>query len=88
MSNKSPEEAITFAREIVDKAISSGADQAQALISSNELMEVGFGTRKLSMFRTTDDQDTVLTVFKSGRKGTSTFNGSTTETIMQMIDGR
>ena len=85
MSNASAEADIAFVCDVVGKACAAGADEAQARVSQNERVEVDFETRQVSMLRTTDDDDTLLTVFKARRKGSTAITGRASEGIARAI---
>lgn len=76
---------IAFVQDIVGKARAAGADEAQARLSHNERVEVDFETRQVSMLRTTDDDDTLLTIFKASRKGSAAITGRAIEGITRAI---
>src|SRR5262249_30185009 len=71
----SPDADSAFVQGVVSKASTAGADQAQARLSHDQLVEVDFDTRHVDMLRTTRNDDTLLTVFKGGRKGSATITG-------------
>ena len=54
-------------------------------MSHNQRVEVDFETRQVSMLRTTDDDDTLLTVFKATRKGSATITGRASEGIDRAV---
>jgi PmbA protein len=85
MNAISAEADIAFVQDLVGKACSAGADEAQARLSHNERVEVDFETRQVSMLRTTDDDDTLLTVFKGARKGSAAITGRATEGIARAV---
>ena len=85
MSNALAEADLVFVRDLVGKARAAGADEAQARVSQNERVEVDFETRQVSMLRTTDDDDTLLTVFKANRKGSAAITGRASEGIAHAI---
>ena len=85
MSNALAEADLVFVRDLVGKARAAGADEAQARVSQNERVEVDFETRQVSMLRTTDDDDTLLTVFKANRKGSAAITGRASEGIARAI---
>ena len=85
MSNASAEADIAFVRDLVSKACAAGADEAQARVSQNERVEVDFETRQVSMLRTTDDDDTLLTVFKANRKGSAAITGRASEGMPALL---
>jgi len=85
MNGASPEADVAFVQDIVGKACAAGADEAQARLGHSELIEVDFDTRRVEMLRTTHDDDTLLTVFRSGRKGTAAITSRTPEAIAQAV---
>jgi PmbA protein len=77
----SPEADIAFVQDVVARSHAAGADQAQARISHDAGIEVDFDNRHVSMLRTTQGDDTLLTVFKATRKGSATITGRTAEAV-------
>jgi hypothetical protein len=75
MDQPSAEEDLVFVQDFVAKALAAGVDEAQARLSYGEGVEVDFGTSRLSMLRTAREDDILLTVFKSNRKGSATITG-------------
>jgi PmbA protein len=72
---------LAFVQGVVARARTAGADQAQARLAHNRLVEVDFDTRHVELLRTTLDDDTLLTVFKGGRKGSASITGRDQEGI-------
>jgi PmbA protein len=70
-----PDADVAFVQAVVAQARAAGADEAQARLSHNQLVEVDFDTRHVEMLRTTSDDDTLLTVFKGSRKGSAAITG-------------
>ncbi len=66
---------LAFVGRIVADAMAAGAGDAQARLSVNERTEVDFDTRRLSLLRTTHEDETLLTIFKAARKGSATLTG-------------
>ncbi len=49
MNRPADEEDIAFVRALIAKAVSAGADEAQATLTYDEGLEVDFDSRRLSM---------------------------------------
>ncbi len=85
MAAVSPETDLAFARDVAARACAAGADAAQAALVREELAEVGFDTRRLSLLRTTEDESTSLAVFKGGRKGNAVITGTAPDAVAAAI---
>jgi PmbA protein len=85
MAKPSAEEDLASVQDVVAKAMTLGADEAQARLSYDEGTEVDFDTRRLSMLRTTRHDDLLLTVFKSSRKGTATITNRAADAIASAL---
>ena len=85
MNGASAEADIAFVQGLVANACVAGADEAQARLSYNERFEVDFDTRQVSLLRTTQDDDTLLTVFKSNRKGSASIAGRAPEAVSRAV---
>jgi PmbA protein len=85
MNVVSAEADLTFVQDIVGKACATGADGAQVRLSHNELVEVDFDTRRVEMLRTTHDDDVLVTVFQSGRKGSAVITGRAPEAVARGV---
>jgi len=64
-----------FAAELVAHAVKGGADHAQVENVQSERFELDADTRRVNLLRTTIDEDTTITVFLDGKKGTGSVNG-------------
>ena len=71
MEHPSAEDDLAFVQDFVARARAAGADEAQVRLSYDEGVEVDFETTRLSLLRTTRQDDILLTVFKSTRKGSA-----------------
>jgi PmbA protein len=85
MNGVSPEADVVFVQDIVGKACASGADEAQARLSHNELIEVDFDTRRVEMLRTTHDDDILLTVFRARGKGSAAITSRAPEAVARAV---
>ena len=85
MDRPSDDEDAAFVRNLVAKAVSAGADEAQGTLHYDEGLEVDFDSRRLSMLRSTRGDTTRLTVFKDTRKGTAEITSRTAETVSSAV---
>ena len=66
---------------LVRKAKAMGADDAQVDYVASERFELDADTQEIKLSRTTHGEDTTLTVFQQGRKGSATLSGRAEEEI-------
>ena len=85
MDQPSVEDDLDVVQDFVARARAAGADEAQARLSHDEGVEVDFETKRLSMLRTTRQDDVLLTVFKSTRKGGATVAGRTADAAARAV---
>jgi predicted Zn-dependent protease len=85
MNGASAEADLAFVQEIVMKACAAGAEEAQARLRYNERVEVDFDTRQVTLLCTTRDDDTLLTVFKSTRKGSTSIAGRAEDVVARAV---
>lgn len=64
-----------FAQTLVDRAIARGADAAQAENIGGEYFELDADTRRVNLARTTFSDETSLTAFQDGKKGSASLTG-------------
>jgi PmbA protein len=81
MNRPADEEDIAFVRALIAKAVSAGADEAQATLTYDEGLEVDFDSRRLSMLRSTRGDNVRLTVFKETRKGSAGISSRSGEAV-------
>jgi PmbA protein len=86
MDQPSAERDFAFVQDFVAKARAAGADDAQVRLSYDEGVEIDFETKRLSMLRTTRQDDILLTVFKSTRKGSATIAGRARDAVARAVE--
>jgi PmbA protein len=86
MEHPSAEDDLAFVQDFVARARAAGAEEAQVRLSYDEGAEVDFETTRLSLLRTTRQDDILLTVFKSTRKGTATIAGRAPAATARAVD--
>jgi PmbA protein len=64
-----------FAKTLVERTIKKGADAAQVLHVESERFEIDADTKVVNLVRTNHGDDSTLTVFRDGKKGTANLNG-------------
>jgi PmbA protein len=74
-------EDIAFVQSLTAKAVSAGADEAQAMLHYDEGVEVDFDSRRLSMLRSTRGDNIRLTVFKQTRKGVAAITSRAADAV-------
>src|SRR6266849_1043456 len=86
MEHPSAEDDLAFVQDFVARARAAGADEAQVRLSYDEGVEVDSETTRLSLLRTTRQDDILLTVFKSTRTGTATIAGRAPVAAARAVD--
>jgi PmbA protein len=86
MDHPSAEHDFAFVQDFVRKARAAGADEAQVRLSCDEGVEVDFETKRLSMLRTTRQDDILLTVFKSTRKGSAAISDRAPDAVGRAVE--
>ena len=86
MDHPSAEDDLAFVQDFVARARAAGADEAQVRLSYEEGVEVDFETKRISLLRTTRQDDILLTVFKSTRKGSAAIAGRAADAAARAVD--
>ncbi len=69
------EHGLEFARLLVERALAVGADEAQAENVIGRRFELDADTRSVKLLRSTIGDDTTITLFRDGKKGSAGLNG-------------
>jgi PmbA protein len=67
--------AVEFAAELVDRALTAGADDAQVTSVNLDRFEIDFSERKVDLLRTTANETTTIVVFRGAKRGSASLNG-------------
>ena len=81
MERPADDEDIAFVQALIAKAVSAGADEAQATLTYDEGLEVDFDSRRLNMLRSTRGDSVRLAVFKETRKGSASLSSRAGEAV-------
>jgi PmbA protein len=67
--------AIEFAQQLVDRALSVGAGDAQVTTVTFDRFEIDFNQRKVDLLRSTSNETTTALLFVDGKRGSASLNG-------------
>lgn len=76
-----------FARDLVARALTEGADAAQAVTREGTAFEVNFDTRRLTLLRSRGIDAATVTAFCRGRKGSATLTGRDPAAVASAVRG-
>ncbi|OAI28405.1 hypothetical protein A1351_11915 [Methylosinus sp. R-45379] len=74
-----------FLDQILARAKAAGATAAQALSSRTRYFEIEFDHRSVDLVRSTENETTMITVFRDGKRGGATLNGRRPEEVEAAI---
>jgi PmbA protein len=81
MSGLADAPATEFAAELVDRARTAGADDAQVTSVNLDRFEIDFSERKVDLLRTTANETTTIVIFRGDKRGSASLNGRDADEI-------
>lgn len=81
-----PTAGVDIAGGAVERALASGADDAQVVHAFTERFEITYDNEEVGLVRTTVDDQISLTLFVGGAKGQSSLTGRSPDLVRQAVD--
>ncbi|MBV8188297.1 MAG: TldD/PmbA family protein [Alphaproteobacteria bacterium] len=75
-----------FTAELVERALTAGADDAQVTTTGFDRFEIDFSQRKVDLLRSTTNETTSIMVVADGKRGSASLNGRDPDAVEAALE--